>query len=122
MAFGGILLALAPTGARSVGEFLAAFLPEVVVAAWLAFCAFGLLKDHVAAWVFFGVLYFGGMRAAELLSQPAPPDRFAGWMVLVLCVLAAATLVAGRRDTTDPLPVTIDAAPPIPPPFPPDKR
>ncbi|HZI66459.1 MAG TPA: CPBP family intramembrane glutamic endopeptidase, partial [Thermoanaerobaculia bacterium] len=98
LALGALLLTLVPTGARSTGEFLAAFLPEVVVAGWLAFCAFGLLKDHAAAWVLFGALYFGGMRAAELLSQPAPPDRAAGWTVLVLCALAAAALLAGRRD------------------------
>jgi len=122
IALGGLLLALVPTGARSAGEFLAAFLPEVVVAGWLAFCAFGLLKGHAAAWVFFGVLYFGGMRAAELLSQPAAPDRSAGWTVMVLCVLAAAILVAGRRDARDPLPAAVDLAPPIIPlPAPPDE-
>jgi membrane protease YdiL (CAAX protease family) len=98
LAVAGVLLALAPTGARSVGEFAAAWIPEILMAAWLAFVAFGLLKDHAAAWVFFGALYFGGLRAGELLVQPAPPDRAAGWTVIVLVLLAAAALVAGRRQ------------------------
>ncbi|HEV8611534.1 MAG TPA: CPBP family intramembrane glutamic endopeptidase [Thermoanaerobaculia bacterium] len=95
---GALLLALVPIGARSLGEFAAAFVPEVVMAAWLGFVAFGLLKDHAAAWVLFGAFYLGGNRAAELLGQPAPPDRAAGWSVVVLVVLAAAALVAGRRE------------------------
>jgi hypothetical protein len=48
--------------------------------------------------VIFGALAFGGMRAAELLAQPAPPDRVAGWTVAVLCLLAATALLAGRRE------------------------
>ncbi len=115
-----VLLALVPTGARSAGEFAAAFLPELLLAGWLAFCAFGLLKDHVAAWVLFGALYFGGMRAAELLSQPAPADRFAGWTVMVLCVLAAAALLAGRREEAAPEShaalVEVEPATPLPTP------
>jgi hypothetical protein len=93
-----VIVALVPTGARSVGEFTASFLPDVLLVAWVAFCAFGLLRDHAAAWAIFGALAFGGMRAAELLAQPAPPDRFAGWTVAVLCVLAATALLAGRRE------------------------
>jgi hypothetical protein len=93
-----VIVALVPTGARSVGEFTASFLPDVLLAAWVAFCAFGLLRDHAAGWAIFGALAFGGMRAAELLAQPAPPDRFAGWTVAVLCVLAATALLAGRRE------------------------
>ncbi|HLN92757.1 MAG TPA: hypothetical protein VK389_02770, partial [Thermoanaerobaculia bacterium] len=73
-------------------------IPEILMVAWLAFVAFGLLKDHAAAWVLFGALYFGGLRAGELLVQPAPPDRAAGWTVIVLVLLAAAALVAGRRQ------------------------
>ena len=111
-----VLLALVPTGARSAGEFAATFLPEILLVGWLAFCAFGLLKDHVAAWVLFGVLYFGGMRAAELLSQPAPPDRSAGWTVVVLCVLAAAALLIGRREDGTLAPPEIEPPPPLPAP------
>jgi len=111
-----VLLALVPTGARSAGEFAATFLPEILLVGWLAFCAFGLLKDHVAAWVLFGVLYFGGMRAAELLSQPAPPDRSAGWTVVVLCVLAAAALLIGRREDGTLAPPGIEPPPPLPAP------
>jgi Type II CAAX prenyl endopeptidase Rce1-like len=95
---GALVLALVPVGARSGGEFAAAFLPEIVTAGWVGFVAFGLLKDHAAAWVLFGGLYFGGNRAAELLGQPAPPDRAAGWAVVVLVLLAAGILLAGRRQ------------------------
>jgi MFS family permease len=98
VAFAAILLALAPGGSRSAAEFAAAFLPEALMAAWLAFCVFGLLKDHAAAWVLFGAIYFGGMRAAELLGQSAAQDRAAGWSVVVLVVLAAVALLAGRRQ------------------------
>lgn len=115
----GILLALAPGGARSAAEFAAEFLPEVLMAGWLAFCVFGLLKDHAAAWVMFGALYFGGMRAAELLSQPAAQDRAAGWSVVVLVILAAAALLAGRREPAEssgvPVLVPVEPAPPPPP-------
>ena len=117
LALVGILLALAPGGAHSAGEFAAAFLPEVLMAGWLAFCVFGLLKDHAAAWVLFGALYFGGMRAAELLSQPAAQDRAAGWSVVVLVVLAAAALLAGRRHPgASGVPVLVATEPALPPP------
>jgi hypothetical protein len=60
------------------------------------------------------------MRAAELLSQPAAPDRSAGWTVLVLCVLGAAALVAGRRGNAArdlrAAPVEIEPATPLPTP------
>jgi hypothetical protein len=116
LAFLAILLALAPGGARSPGEFAAAFLPEVVMAGWLAFCVFGLLKDHAAAWVLFGALYFGGMRAVELLSQPAAQDRAAGWSVAVLVVLAATTLLVGRREPqASTVPVLVPTEPALPP-------
>jgi hypothetical protein len=114
----GILVALLPIGARSAGEFAAAWVPDVLMAAWLGFVAFGLLKDHAAAWVLFGGLYFGGLRAAELLSQPAPPDRAAGWAVVVLVVLAAGALVAGRRSPLEsaalavPIREPLDSLPP----------
>jgi hypothetical protein len=113
-----LLVALAPIGARSAGEFAAEWIPEILIAAWLAFCAFGLLRDHAAAWVLFGAFFFGGLRAVELLSHPAPPDRAAGWTVIVLVLLAAAALLAGRRPRVDtgsaiPEPVPVAAAPPM---------
>jgi hypothetical protein len=113
-----LLVALAPIGARSAGEFAAEWIPEILIAAWLAFSAFGLLRDHAAAWVLFGAFFFGGLRAVELLSQPAPPDRAAGWTVVILVLLAAAALLAGRRRRVDagseiPEPVPVAAAPPM---------
>jgi hypothetical protein len=118
LAIAAILLALTPSGVRSAEEFAAEFLPEVLMAGWLAFCVFGLLKDHAAAWVLFGALYFGGMRAGELLSQPAAQDRAAGWSVVVLVVLAAAALLAGRRERgASDVPVLVPIEPqPAPPP------
>jgi hypothetical protein len=112
-----LLFALAPVGARSVGEFAAAFIPEILMAAWLGFAAFGLLKDHAAAWVLFGALFLGGLQAAELLSQPAAPDQASGWAVLVLVALAATALIAGRRERTEsePLPASVPEPVPLPP-------
>jgi membrane protease YdiL (CAAX protease family) len=112
--FAALLFALAPIGARSPGEFAAAFLPEIAMAAWLAFCVFGLLKDHAAAWVLFGALYFGGFRAVELLVQPAAPDRVAGWTVAVLVILASAALLAGRRERVAAAPETVLSEPTAP--------
>jgi hypothetical protein len=112
-----VLFALAPGGARSAAEFAAAFLPEVLMAGWLAFCMFGLLRDHAAAWVLFGAIYFGGMRAVELLAQPAAQDRAAGWSVVVLVVLAAVALLAGRRPAEAlAVPVLVPEEPPLSPP------
>jgi hypothetical protein len=113
-----VLLALAPIGARSAGEFAAAWIPEILLAAWFAFVAFGLLKDHAAAWVFFGALYFGGLRAGELLVQPAQQDRAAGWTVALLVLIAAAVLVAGRRQRPEPLLAAGPVPEPIVPPPP----
>jgi hypothetical protein len=84
------------------------------MAAWLAFCVFGLLKDHAAAWVLFGALYFGGFRAVELLVQPAAPDRVAGWTVAVLVILASAALLAGRRERVAAAPETVLSEPTAP--------
>ncbi len=87
------------------------------MAGWLGFCVFALLKDHAAAWVLFGALYFGGMRAAELLAQPAAQDRAAGWSVAILVILAAAALLAGRRSpATSGVPVPVPIEPDLPPP------
>jgi hypothetical protein len=84
------------------------------MAAWLGFVAFGLLKDHAAAWVLFGALFFGGLEAAELLSQPAPPDQASGWAVVVLVALAATALVAGRRERAEAEPLATSAPEPVP--------
>jgi hypothetical protein len=109
-----VLFALAPTGARSAGEFAAAFVPEILMAAWLGFVAFGLLKDHAAAWALFGAFFFGGLEAAELLSQPAPPNQASGWVLVVLVALATAALIAGRRERAAAEPSAASAAEPVP--------
>ena len=112
----GALLTLAPIGARSAGEFAAAWLPEIAVAAWLGFVAFALLRDHAAAWVIFGALFFGGLRAAELFLQPAPSDRGAGLTVVIFVMLATVALVAGRREPAEPaVAPALVSAPPAPP-------
>jgi hypothetical protein len=114
LAVATVLLALAPIGAHSAGEFAAGYLPEIAMAAWLGFVAFGLLQDHAAAWVLFGALYFGGVRSAELFSQPAAADRSAGWAVVVLVVLASAALLAGRRQPAATASLGSDARPAAP--------
>jgi len=80
-----------------VPEFLASFVPPLLMLAYLAAVAFWLLKDHVGAWVLFGVLTFGGRAAAALIVQPARADQVSGWTGLLLVLLAAVALLAGRR-------------------------
>ena len=93
-----ILVAALPGRLATPGEWLASYLPGVAVIAWLSFCALGLLADHAAAWVLFGWLAIGGPMVADLASQGAAEDRSTGLAAHVLIVLAAAALVAGRRD------------------------
>jgi hypothetical protein len=95
-----ILFALLPASFHSAPELLASFAAPLAMLAYLAAVAFWLLKDHVAAWVLFGVLTFGGRGAAALLAQPAPADRISGWIGLLLVLLAAVALLAGRRSRT----------------------
>jgi hypothetical protein len=91
-------VAMVPIGFDSPARFLADYVPTLLMAGWLAVCAFGLLRDHAAAWALFGLFAFGGRGAAELLVQPAPADRAAGGLAVVLLVLAGIALLAGRRD------------------------
>ncbi len=92
-----VFFALVPSSFHSAAELLASLGPPVLTLAYLAAVAFLLLRDHVAAWVLFGVLTFGGRAAAGLLAQPARADQVSGWIGLLLVVLAAAVLLAGRR-------------------------
>jgi hypothetical protein len=73
-------------------------LPALAVAVWLGVVAFVLLKDHVAAWVLFGALAFGGRAAAALLGQSAAADRAAGWVAVALIAVAVIGLLAGKRE------------------------
>jgi len=91
---------VAPTTFRSPEQFLADFVPGLLVTAWIALCAFLLLRDHVAAWVLFGAFSYGGRAIVELLAQPAALDRVAGWTALLLIALGAAALLIGRRRET----------------------
>lgn len=105
-----LLLVLAPTSFHSPGEFAADYLPALLVAAWLAFCAFGLLRDHVGAWVLFGAIAYGGRGIASLLSQPAAADRAGGWAGLLLVLIASLALLAGRRRAgAAPLPDPVES-------------
>ena len=105
-----LFFALVPASFHSAPELAASLLPPLVTLAYLAAVAFWLLRDHVAAWVLFGVLTFGGRAAASLLAQPAPADRMSGWLGLLLVLLAAVALLAGRRVEA-PAPVPAPAAP-----------
>ena len=73
------------------------FLPAVLIAGWMGVVAFALLKDHAAAWVFFGAIAFGGARTASMLAQPAASDQMAGWVGVALIVLAVAGLLLKLR-------------------------
>ncbi len=107
-----VLVAMLPSSLHSPGEFAAEYLPGLLIALWLAVAAFGLLRDHAAAWALFGLMAFGGRAALEVLAQPAPADQAAGGFALVLLALAGVALLAGRRDRVVAVP------PPPPPPVP----
>jgi hypothetical protein len=103
-----VFLALVPSSFHSAPELLASVLPPLATLAYLTVVGFWLLKDHVAAWVLFGALTFGGRGAAALLAQPARVDQVWGWIGLVLVLLAAVALLAGRRPRApaEPSPVS----------------
>ncbi|HEY1435531.1 MAG TPA: hypothetical protein VGG65_09165, partial [Thermoanaerobaculia bacterium] len=105
-----LVLVLTPSNLRSPAEFGFEFATGVLAAGFAALCAFGLLRDHAAAWALFGLFSFGGRGTIELLGQPASADRAAGGAAAVLLVLAALALLAGARDA---------APPPAPAPLPP---
>jgi hypothetical protein len=93
-----LLAAALPARLAAPGEFLASYLPDVAVLAWLGFCALCLLADHAAAWVLFGSFALGGPLVADLLSQGAAQDRAAGAGAAALIALSAIALIAGRRE------------------------
>ncbi len=93
-----VLVVLLPSNLHSAGEFVAEYVPGLLIAAWLAVAAFGLLRDHAAAWVLFGLLALGGRAALELLAEPAAADQAAGGFAVVLLVLAGVAILTGRRD------------------------
>jgi len=97
-ALAGLVLVLLPTSLHSATEFALDLLPPLAAAAWLAAVGFLLLKDHVAAWVLFGALAFGGRAAAALLGQTAQADRMSGWLAVALIAAAVGWLLAGRRE------------------------
>jgi hypothetical protein len=110
-----IAVALLPTDIHSAARLVADYLPGLAMAAWLGVCAFLLLRDHVAAWVLFGLLAFGGRGALELLAQPAAADRAAGGFAVVLLIVAGFVLLAGKRERAlAPREFSDSAVPPIP--------
>jgi hypothetical protein len=103
-----LVLVLAPSTFHSGPVFFGELVPDLLTAAWLAFVAFGILRDHVAAWVLFGVFASAGPAVVKLLEQPAPTDKAAGWMSLALVIIAVAGLLMGNRRqpaVTEPVPV-----------------
>jgi hypothetical protein len=98
-----LLLIVMPTSFRTPGEFLAGLVPDLLVALWIGLCAFLLLRDHPAAWIFFGALAYGSRAVLELLSQPAAADRSAGWSALLMIFLALAALLWKRRTRAAPV-------------------
>ena len=100
LGFLALVVVMLPSELRSPPEFTMEFLSGLLAAAWIAVCAFGLLRDHAAAWALFGFLSFGGRAAVDLLAQPAAADRAQGGLALALLVLFGLVLVAGKRDRT----------------------
>src|SRR5262249_43740175 len=90
-----LVLALIPWGFHSGVELAWATVSGLVTAAWLIGCAFLLLRNHAAAWVFFGVLTSGVPAAVRILAQPAAADRIAGAGALVLLAVGVAALIGG---------------------------
>jgi hypothetical protein len=123
-AFGvaALLVALLPSHLRSAAPLATEFLPAVALAAWAGACGFLLLRDNAAAWVLFGVFTLGSRDLLGLWSQPAAPDRAAGWWAACLLAIATAALLAGRRQRAlgadaphpDPLPPGEGAEPTSP--------
>jgi hypothetical protein len=99
-----LVVVLLPSELKSPAEFAMEFLPALLAAAWIGVCAFGLLRDHPAAWALFGILAFGGREAVDLLAQPAAADQAAGGWAVLLLVLAGIVLLGGRRDAPAPVP------------------
>jgi hypothetical protein len=111
-----LVLVIAPSSFHSAPAFFGELVPDLLTAAWVAFVAFGILRNHVAAWVLFGVLVSAGPAISKLLAQPAPADRAAGWMSLALVIIAlAGLLMGGRRQpaVTEPVPVEAPLLPEI---------
>ncbi len=97
-----IAVVLLPGQLRNAPEFTMELVSALLAAAWIAVCAFALLRDHAAAWALFGLLALGGRTAAELLVQPAAYDVAQGGLALILLVLFGLALLAGRRDASPP--------------------
>ena len=95
------MIALVPSELHSPAQFAFEYATALVAAGWIAVCAFGLLRDHAAAWALFGVFTFGG-RGVMSCSRSRPTDRAAGLWALVGLAVAAAALLAGRRERASP--------------------
>lgn len=93
-----LVISAVPASFHGSVEFLGGLVPALLTLGWLGVAAFALLRDHAAAWVLFGAVAFGFRGAAELLMQPAAPDRSAGAAALLLVLLCAAALVWRRRN------------------------
>jgi membrane protease YdiL (CAAX protease family) len=97
-----LVVVLLPGELRAAPEFTMELLSAVLAAAWIAVCAFALLRDHAAAWALFGLFALGGRTAVDLLAQPASADVAQGGLALILLVLFGLALLAGRRDASPP--------------------
>jgi len=105
-----VVLVLVPSELRAPAEFGFDFVTGLVGAAAVGACAFGLLRDHAAAWVLFGLFAFGGRGAVDLLGQPAASDQAAGGLAVLFLVLAGVATLAGRRDPpASPSPLIADS-------------
>jgi len=97
IALAAVVLVCLPTSFHSGVELIGTALPGLLTAAWVFFCAFFILRDHAAAWVFFGTFASGVPAAARLLAQPAAADRIAGASAFVLLAVAVTAVVSGAK-------------------------
>ncbi|HWZ86857.1 MAG TPA: CPBP family glutamic-type intramembrane protease, partial [Thermoanaerobaculia bacterium] len=103
------ILVLVPSDLHSPAEFVFEFATALLAAGFIAVCAFGLLRDHPAAWALFGLFTFGARGAIQLLGQPAASDQAAGGLAVLLVVLSGLVLLAGRREAASvPSPIRLD--------------
>jgi len=106
LALVAVILACIPTSFHSGAEVFAITVSGVLTATWLLVAAVFLLRDHAAAWIFFGAFASGVPAALRLLSEPATADRIAGASALVLLAVALAALLGSttRHPAVEPSP------------------
>jgi hypothetical protein len=90
------VLLLVPSGAGSLGSAALPALVGLAAGAWLAFSAFGLLREDAASWIAFG-LFGPALSGAALLAAGASADRFQAALVVGISAVLFAMFVLRRN-------------------------